>query len=359
MARNNRLWILLAFLVGLLLGWVVLGWWLFPVQYTNAYLQDLRTADKAQVLALAAQNYQLTGDLTAASQLVRQLGSKEEVSELASDAIQAAQAAGNQAAADQVRNLSMALGLALSPEAAPPTTAPAPTTPAPAQESGGLDLLTICGSALGILLLAGGIGLAIWLLNRRRAQRPPAAGAPQPAEFTFQEPASSADWAESAPATISVPAASFGGAARLAQQFTAVYNLGDASFDESFDVETAEAGYLGECGMSVSEFVHGDPNRVTALEVWLFDKSDIRTVTKVLMSDYAFGSQSLRDKLASHGEALLARPGLSFVLDAQTLRLEGQVTDVQYVEGDTPPHSSLRRLAVTLRVARSASGEAA
>ena len=66
-------------------------------------------------------------------------------------------------------------------------------------------------------------------------------------------------------------------------------------------------------------------DRATALEVWLFDKSDIRTVTKVLMSDYAYGNPPLREKPPSRGDAVFLGTGIGFVLDAQTLRLAGKV----------------------------------
>ena len=102
----------------------------------------------------------------------------------------------------------------------------------------------------------------------------------------------------------------------------------------------------------MSELVNGDPNRVTALEVWLFDKSDIRTVTKVLMSDYAYGNQALRDKLSSKGDALLLSPDMGFVLDAQTLRLMGKVVAQDYDDSAAPPRSTLRRLSVQLKVMR-------
>jgi len=69
------------------------------------------------------------------------------------------------------------------------------------------------------------------------------------------------------------------------------------------------------------------------------------------MSDYAFGNQALRDKLSAKGDAVLARQGESFVLDAQTLRLQGQVVDLEYAEGDdAPPRSMFRAVTVNLWV---------
>ena len=76
--------------------------------------------------------------------------------------------------------------------------------------------------------------------------------------------------------------------------------------EEGLDQEVARREDLGEEGLDpggvdkrlrlgVSETIGvGSPNKVTAFEVWLFDKNDIRTVTKVLMSDHAFNDDAIR-----------------------------------------------------------------
>jgi hypothetical protein len=47
---------------------------------------------------------------------------------------------------------------------------------------------------------------------------------------------------------------------------------------------TQQAGeFMGEYGVGVSEAIGvGEPKKVTALEIWLFDKNDIKTATKGL-----------------------------------------------------------------------------
>ena len=51
---------------------------------------------------------------------------------------------------------------------------------------------------------------------------------------------------------------------------------------------TPEGEFLGECGMGISDATGiGDADQVTAFEVWLFDKNDIQTVTKEVMSAHA------------------------------------------------------------------------
>ena len=73
---------------------------------------------------------------------------------------------------------------------------------------------------------------------------------------------------------------------------------GDDAFDKSFIIENSNGDFLGECGVSISEYVNTDDGarNVTAFEIWLFDKNDTHTVTKVLMSDYAFSDEATRAK---------------------------------------------------------------
>jgi hypothetical protein len=92
----------------------------------------------------------------------------------------------------------------------------------------------------------------------------------------------------------------------------------------------------------------GDPDKVTAFEVWLFDKSDIRTVTKVLMSDHAFQDEALRARLASKGEAVLASPGSPFALETSGLQVRVDVSELVYGEGELPDRSFFSKLTVEL-----------
>ncbi len=92
-------------------------------------------------------------------------------------------------------------------------------------------------------------------------------------------------------------------------QYMSTYILGDDLYDNSFSIETPSGEFLGECGSGISRpSAWAIPRKVTATEVWLFDKNDIRTVTKVLMSEHAYNDQALRTKLAPKGEAVWLAP---------------------------------------------------
>ncbi len=132
-------------------------------------------------------------------------------------------------------------------------------------------------------------------------------------------------------------------------QHVSTYVLGDDLYDDSFSIETANGEFLGECGSGISETIGvGEPKKVTATEVWLFDKNDIRTVTKVLMSEHAYNDQALRTKLAPKGEAVLVEEGGITTLETQTLRLQVRIVNLAYGDGALPPRSYFERLTVEI-----------
>ena len=345
MANRNRSYLLIvvAFIVGLLIGWFVLGWLLAPVQWTDAQMQDLRAEDQQMFVTAQAEAFALTQDNRKAIERLQTLGTQEHVAGVAAQVIQQAEAAGDIVTADRVRSMAAAVGLSV------PASAPPPGQPAEEPQQEGSSLATV----LGLALLAGGIALAAWLLLRGRS-----AATEQEEDFVAEPlvadaepPAYRPDRSASPPAPAPSAATERSGAG---QEFTAAFHQGDVAYDQSFDIEGPDGSYWGECGMTMSEAVHGDPERATALEVWLFDKSDIRTVTKVLMSDYAYGNQALREKLSSRGDAVLLAPDLGFVLDAQTLRLMGKIVELEYDDSQAPARGTVRRLRVQLRVMRQA-----
>jgi hypothetical protein len=137
-------------------------------------------------------------------------------------------------------------------------------------------------------------------------------------------------------------------------RFVATYRVGEETYDESFSIESPEGDFLGECGMAISQtLAEGAPNRATALEVWLFDKSDIRTVTQVLMSEWAYADPELRAALSAKGELALAGPGHEAILETERLRVKATMREVSY-GSEQPPESYFDRFVVDLDVAMKA-----
>lgn len=136
-----------------------------------------------------------------------------------------------------------------------------------------------------------------------------------------------------------------------AAQFMTTYMVGDDLYDDSFSIDAPTGEFLGECGVGISETVGvGEPKRVTAFEVWLFDKNDIQTVTKVIMSEHAHEDDKIRMRLESKGELILAEPGKQILLETATLQLEARIIDMEYGEGAAPDQSFFHRLTLELAV---------
>ena len=136
-------------------------------------------------------------------------------------------------------------------------------------------------------------------------------------------------------------------------QFMSTYVFGDDRYDESFTFDAPNGAFLGECGISISDLIGvGEPKKISAFDIWLFDKNDIQTVTKVIMSKHAFNDPDIRSRLEIRGEPILAEQGKLFRLETATLRLEGRIVDVSYGDLPLPEDSYFQRNTVELAVYR-------
>ncbi|PJF35279.1 MAG: hypothetical protein CUN49_11350, partial [Candidatus Thermofonsia Clade 1 bacterium] len=131
--------------------------------------------------------------------------------------------------------------------------------------------------------------------------------------------------------------------------FISAYMMGDDLYDDSFSIETPNGDFLGETGAGISKTIGvGDPKKVTAIECFVFDKNDVRTVTKVLMSEHAFKDEALRAELAPRGEPVLAKAGEMIYLETTTLIVQVQIIDLSYGSGALPPNSFFERLSLKI-----------
>lgn len=301
---------LLGLLIGLLIGWV-----LWPTSYYNATPEMLRRDFRDDYLVWVAQAYAQDKDLQKAqNRLGIAFWKKEEPVALLKDLAQRRGGADAQAL----------LALASELEKAPP-----------AERPSGLQrfrpLFQICGVGLLALAFAAVVWVLVNRLRRPRARRPVSERA------AAYRPVQPTRWEEE----ITPPAL----------QFHTTYVLGDDHYDPSFSIEKPTGEFMGECGVGISESIGvGDPKKVTALEVWMFDKNDIRTVTKVLASEFAYHDPALQAKLAPKGELVLAEPNAEVVLETATLLLRARVTELEYGQGQLPPNSFFQRVSLELGI---------
>jgi hypothetical protein len=304
------------------------------VEWTDAHSYDLSPVGKAEYVALIADSFSLDKDATGAAQYLDYWEPAEKEQAVA-DAIAIYEAEGNTDKVLVVQDFAMAVGIPLPDEtAALPETVP--------QTSFFERIRIPCLVFFGVLLVlvVGWIGYRV--LTRQRAEAQPVQPSVRP--VTVAAPPAE-DWEGV-------------GQPPLGHWFT-TYELGEDTYDESFSIETQMGEFLGECGVGISEMIGvGDPAKVTAFEVWLFDKSDIRTVTKVLMSEHAYQDEALRARLASKGEAVLVEPGSPFVLETSGLQVRIDVTELVYGDDEMPAGSFFSKLTVELVATTKPAGSA-
>ncbi len=199
--------------------------------------------------------------------------------------------------------------------------------------------------ALIILVVIGIAVGAGWIFIKRIL---PGLKSARPLRVRPGEPAEpiEVERSRTAPSRTLQPTTTPGGPGR----FIPSYTLGQDNYDTSYSLDSPRGEFLGETGMGISETIgEGKPDKVTAFDLWLFDKADVRTVTQILMSEYAYKDQMLRTKLATKGEAVLAEKGKTLKLETQSLRIDAQITELIYATtSNLPPNSHFQKLTVEI-----------
>ena len=315
--KNPGITALVAFLVGLFIGLVVLGWGLMPVKWTDSRPHQLSQDYQELYIQMAADTYALNGDTAVVQNAFR------DWPDAATDICAYGGAVADSAAQANVNRMAMVL----DPQGCPNLVPGAPPVEPAEPEEGGANLGVILLLLLLLVVLAGAI---YYVLKKRSALTEPEDRGP-----TFLD-----EMAGAPPATTDEFADREGAVTPLAR-FQSTYNYGRDNYDDSFSIENTDGDFLGECGVGVSETIGTDiPKNVTAFEVWLFDKNDIRTETKVVMSDHAYFDEALRAKLAPKGEPVLARENEVIVLETATLIVNATIKEMQYGTGGTLPPQS-------------------
>ncbi|MFM8323167.1 MAG: hypothetical protein ACKOC5_19830 [Chloroflexota bacterium] len=345
--------VVIGLLIGLLIGWVV-----WPVTWVDAGPGQLSEAWQQDFLRMSIASYGADRNQAQAQERYAALGENGEkyLTEVTQNPNGLDPALVNEFTA-------IALGQAMPPPAlteAPAVTAPvsapitgtlpavepaapglvteapaaAPTEEAQAAEEGGSGWLLYILLACVVVLAALGIAAYFMFFRNRFANSTSGPTAAEQA-IEMRKQAVPTDYGAQPPVA----------------QFMASYKLGDDLFDDSFSIDSQGGEFLGECGVGISETIGvGDPKKVTAFEVWLFDKNDIQTVTKVLMSRHAFLDNAIRARLEAKGEPEQAEQGYSFDLETQTLTMKATVVNMEYGEGAMPGESYFDHLLLELAI---------
>jgi hypothetical protein len=320
------------FVLGLILGWFVIGWGIWPVVWQDAAPQHLRADLKEDYLRMVIDSNVLHPDAT-------RLATRWEDLQPGAEEVLAAIEADPQAQVNDIAGFKAAIGAEPAAETVAEgeeTVSEEPADEAAAEEKSGSNLTGLLVLCLVTLVLGG--GLAAYFLYRpgRRNREEASSPAVEAIRVSQETPQTDFEVRDGLP-----PIA----------QFMTTYMLGDDLFDDSFSIDAPIGEFLGECGVGISEPIGvGEPKKVTAFEVWLFDKNDIQTVTKVLMSRHAFTDSSLRTRLAAKGDPFEMQPGSETELETATLRLVARVVDMAYGAGASPADSYFERVTLELAV---------
>lgn len=132
-----------------------------------------------------------------------------------------------------------------------------------------------------------------------------------------------------------------------------IYRHGDDHYDEDFAINGQMGELIGECGASIADRIGLDsPSRVSALSLWVFDKNDFQSTTKVLMTDYAWNDPITRSKLKARGDAVQAMDGGVVEILTSMLRVEIQVHDLVLNTDNNPPDGYFQSATLTFTVYR-------
>jgi len=324
--RNPLYAAIAGFVIGLLVGLPILGWWLWPVQWTDGEPKDLRSDLKTDFLCMIIDSHMrnpIRGDVA-----LSRFESLGEEGQIILAGLKPGDCGLNENDLTQFRLMVNAPVVSASTPVVP-----VPTTTAPEEDKGKSNIGMIL--LLCLALLAVGGALVYFLLLRKPKQKTTSINA-QAQEMNRQVQPTDFEAA---------------GKEEPIAQYMTTYMQGDDLYDDSFSIDSPTGEFLGECGVGISETIGvGEPKKVTAFEVWLFDKNDPQTVTKVLMSEHAFNDPIISQRLASKGEPFLMEAGHQVTLETATLMLEARVVDMSYGAGALPANSNFDRMTLELAI---------
>lgn len=313
-------------IIGLILGLVV-GWGVWPVQWTDASAENLRPDLQRDFLRAAVLSFDVTGDQALALKTYQELGMNAELTltEIGTDL--------GYLNTEQILKFSQAVG----GESAV-IDVPLEETETPEETGGsGSNIFLLGLICLGLLIA---IAVVVYFFFIRKRIKP--GSAPLSNVKKKKDTVVSATQVDTE--DMSLP-----GQVKPIAQFMTTYMFGDDLYDDSFKIDTANGEFLGECGVGVSDIIGvGEPKKISAIEVWLFDKNDVQTVTKVFMSNHTFDKPAIRQKLESKGELVLAEPGKQILLETATLQLEVRIVDMSYGDIPLPESSYFQRFTLEL-----------
>lgn len=332
----------LVFAVGLLVGWLILGWVIFPVQWANTVPSDLQDDIQAEYAQMAADSYALTGNLDRAVARLQYWDAFDTTEMLVrqSNAI----APSDAPAAERLR--------ALAEDAFASRSRPSPTrtpsspqdqpTPGSSTSASAVDnrLLALLGFLLAVLVLLV-VATRLREIARRRGQaQSPAVPITPLTPAVPITPFPPIAPPETAPVAPVIPPSPFPPAppspapgASEEDGWTFSFD-GNAYYNESRKIEPG-GEFNGDYGMGAYLIPdQQDRDNVYAMEVWLFDKHDTKTTRTILIHPQEFDDEARRQYLSGGGASLALADDNAIHLQTAFFEVEGRIEHVAFGRPD-------------------------
>lgn len=317
--KNNRIVFVVGVVLGMALG-LIFAWGLWPVNVVDTTPEVLRADLQRDYLRMTIDSYNRTGDVDTAMARWDNLG---EAAGSTFIALRSDPGYLDPARIEEFGGLVQSVkGTAIQPVAEAP------------QTGGGLSQIIIYASitVVVILLLVG--GLYVFRLFRKGS----GTVTPTMEAASLSKNVEKTDYQ------------ALGVAPPIVQSMT-TYVAGYDLYDESFSIDTQGGKYLGEYGVGIGDKIGvGEPKKVAALEIWLFEQNDVNTATKVLLAEHAYNDPAIRARLEPKGELVLIKPGEQVLLETANLQLLATVVDLEYGMGSMPANSHFQRVTLELAV---------
>ncbi len=343
--KDYRVTIPAGLVLGLILG-LVIGWGIWPVQWTDLAPYHLRPDLREDYLRMSIHAATTVGDASIANK------AWTELADTAEETLEGVRNNPKYLAPEQIMSFSLFVGAEGAEETPLEQPPEQPVEVVEEEIKGERPNWLLLGGLCVVLLLAAAVVFYFLVWRNRPVEEP------QPETLSSHGDVDRMDLYHEEPPVaypvdileeLRIPVQEE--PALPVAQFMTTYMIGDDLYDDSFSIDTPTGEFLGECGVGISETIGvGDPKHVAAFEIWLFDKNDIQTVTKVVMSEHAYDDDKIRVRLESKGEPILAEPGKQILLETATLQLEARINDMEYGEGAAPDQSFFQRLTLELAV---------
>jgi hypothetical protein len=305
-------------LVGIVLG-LLWGWYLQPVEWTDASPAMLHPSYQEDYLRMAIDSYGRNPDPALALRRYQSLGAS-------APTIMATIVANPGSQSQEILSfvtLVQSQGATVTPTASGGST------------QGGTSILSYVLIAVGVIVVGAVAFFLIRLLRpliKKGGELTPA----QQAQQMDREVAKTnfAETNEESPVF----------------QVLTTYVVGDDLYTQSFDINSGEGTYLGQCGVEISDTVpvFDKPKRVRGVGVWLFGLKYNETTTAILMTPDGYNKESLREVLQKKGEPIMVEPNQIVEIETRALKMHVRVAEVKYGQGTSPEETYFNRLTLEL-----------